>query len=315
MAAAAKHLASVTLELGGKSPVVVDASADVVAAAERLTWAKFVNAGQTCVAPDYVLVHESLASIIDDRSLARLQAAVDATLAEGARLVTGGLSDPETRRLAPTVLADVANDATIMKDEIFGPVLPLVTFRTLDEAIAIVRTRPKPLALYLFAHDEAVLERLLAWTTAGGTSINIAMLRPANPQLPFGGTGESGQGKYHGWFGFEALSTARAVYRQHLPTSTKVFYPPYGTRTRRALKSKEVRHDRSSNAERPCRRIDSINRSSAGIRKAPVPHEGSSRRRPTRSRSAVYPARSRINSTTCGFVRTVPWTSPEERVP
>lgn len=265
MAAAAKHLASVTLELGGKSPVVVDASADVVSTAERLAWAKFVNAGQTCVAPDYVLVHErvadhlahelkvaierfygasaearlrspSLASVIDARSLARLQTAVDATLAEGARLVTGGLSDPEARRLAPTVLADVANDATIMQDEIFGPVLPLVTFRTLDEAIAIIRARPKPLALYLFARDEAVIEKLLASTSAGGTSINIAMIHPANPHLPFGGTGQSGQGKYHGWFGFEALSTARAVYRQHLPASTKVFYPPYGTRTRRALK-------------------------------------------------------------------------------
>jgi len=265
MAAAARHLASVTLELGGKSPVVVDQSADLPATGERLAWAKFVNAGQTCVAPDYVLVHEhvaeslaaeikaavqrfygstseaqlassSYASLVDARSLERLSAGIDEAVEAGARLVTGGLADLERRRLAPTVLLDVPEDAALLRDEIFGPVLPIVRFRRLDEAIDAIRARPKPLALYVFARDEAAIQKVLTSTSAGGTSINNAMVHPANANLPFGGTGESGQGKYHGWFGFEAFSNARAIYRQTLPTSVKVFYPPYGTRTRRALK-------------------------------------------------------------------------------
>jgi aldehyde dehydrogenase (NAD+) len=265
MAAAARHLASVTLELGGKSPVVVDASADVAVTAERLAWAKFVNAGQTCVAPDYVLVHErvasaleealaaaiarfygrgpaeqlaspSYASLVDGRSLARLEAGIAEALQAGARLVTGGLADPARRRLTPTVLADVPDDVALMQDEIFGPVLPLQTFRSLEQALATVRSRPKPLALYLFARDEAVIERVLGATTAGGTCVNHAIVHVGSSELPFGGIGESGMGKYHGWFGFEALSNARAVYRQHLPSSVKAMLPPYGERTRRMLK-------------------------------------------------------------------------------
>jgi len=265
MAAAAQHLASVTLELGGKSPVLVDASADLRAAAERLAWAKFVNAGQTCVAPDYVLAHErvaeplarelkaaierfygptpaaqlasaSYASLVDGRALARLEAAIAEALQAGARLVTGGASDPGRRRLAPTVLADVPEHVALMRDEIFGPVLPLQAVRDLDAAVAAVRSRPKPLALYVFARDEATVQKVLGATSAGGTCVNHAIVHAGNPNLPFGGTGESGQGKYHGWFGFEAFSNARAVFRQHAPTGVKALFPPYGERTRRALK-------------------------------------------------------------------------------
>ncbi len=265
MAAAAKHLASVTLELGGKSPALVDETADVDAAAERIAWGKFINAGQTCVAPDYVLVHASVAdrfaaalartverfygpteearlgnpdfaSLVDSASCARLDRAVRDTLAAGARLVVGGRTDPEARRMTPTVLADVPDGSAIMADEIFGPVLPILTYRTLDEAIASIRGRSKPLALYVFSSARANVDRVLAATTAGGTCVNNCVVHVGNPYLPFGGVGESGMGHYHGRFGFEALSHARAVLDQRLPTAAKLLYPPYGERARRVLR-------------------------------------------------------------------------------
>jgi len=264
MAAAATHLASVTLELGGKSPAVVDETADLAAAAERIAWGKFINAGQTCVAPDYVLVQkgvaerlagligktierfygpgeaerlgsDSLASLVDGRSLARLEATLGETIAAGAVLVTGGQSDRERRRLAPTLLADVPKDSPIMAEEIFGPVLPLLSYDTLDEAMEIIRARPKPLAMYLFSRSDRNIERLLTLTTSGGATVNNTILHLANPNLPFGGVGESGMGAYHGRFGFETFSHARAVYRQRFPTAVRMLYPPYGPKTRRFL--------------------------------------------------------------------------------
>ena len=260
MAAAAKNLASVTLELGGKSPAIVDAGANIQSAAESVAWGKFINAGQTCVAPDYVLVRQeaagdlaealaarvrrsygmdardmlasdSLACLISDASLARLEAAVRETVTAGARILLGGVSDPGRRRLAPTILTDVPNDSAIMQEEIFGPVLPLVPYRTLDEAIAIIRARPKPLAMYIFSRDRSAVEQLLAQTTAGGTTINNTLMHLANPNLPFGGVGESGMGAYHGRHGFECFSHARAVYYQKLPPANKAVFPPYDRTT------------------------------------------------------------------------------------
>jgi aldehyde dehydrogenase (NAD+) len=265
MAAAARHLASVTLELGGKSPAFVDETADVELAAERIAWGKFVNAGQTCVAPDYVLVHASvadrlaaalartverfygateqarfespdLARLVDSASCARLERAVADTVRAGARIVAGGTADAAARRMTPTILADVPDPSAIMAEEIFGPVLPLLTFRTLDEAIARVRARPKPLALYVFSASRERQDRILGATTAGGTCVNNTLVHIANPHLPFGGTGESGMGHYHGRFGFEALSHARAVLDQRLPTTAKLLYPPYGERVRKVLR-------------------------------------------------------------------------------
>ena len=264
MTCAARHLASVTLELGGKSPAIVDGTADVETAAARIAWGKFINAGQTCVAPDYVLVHASiapaleaalrraversygpteearlesrdLACLIDAASCARLERAVRETVALGARLVAGGRAEAAARRMAPTILADVPAGSPIMAEEIFGPVLPLVPFRELEEAIAFVRARGKPLAMYVFSQAGANVARILAETTAGGTCVNNAVVHLANPHLPFGGVGESGMGHYHGRHGFDALSHARGVLRQTLPSAAALLYPPYGARARRVL--------------------------------------------------------------------------------
>lgn len=265
MAAAAKHLASVTLELGGKSPVVVDETADLAAAAERITWGKFINAGQTCVAPDYVLVHEriaeslaqaiketversygsreeqrlnceSFASLVDSRSLARLDAVLNSTVQAGAQVVIGGAKDEKRRRLSPTILLNVPPDAPIMREEIFGPVLPLVNIRSLEEAVTFIQARPKPLAMYIFSRSDANIDRLLSSTSSGGTAVNHVIMHLANPHLPFGGVGESGQGHYHGWFGFEAFSHACAVFWQKLPSGVKMIAPPYGERTRKGIR-------------------------------------------------------------------------------
>ena len=256
MAAAARHLTPVTLELGGKSPALVDETADVETAAERLAWSKFINAGQTCLAPDYVLVHESvadrlegalraaierfyggdeearqrspdLACLVDATSAGRLERAVQETVARGARVVVGGRVDVSGRRMSPTVLADVPDDSAIMAEEIFGPVLPLLRYRDLAEAIRRVQGRPKPLGLYVFSRSKAHVEQVLGATSAGGSCVNNALLHYANPNLPFGGIGESGTGNYHGRWGFDALSHSRAVLRQVTWASTGLLYPPY----------------------------------------------------------------------------------------
>ena len=256
MVAAAKHLATITLELGGKSPAIVDASADITAAAKRIVWGKFINAGQTCVAPDHVLVHASqhdaflaaasaaiagaygptpearrrspdFARLIDDRAHARLIGTLTASVEVGARVVLGGEHDASDRYLAPTLLADVTPNMPIMADEIFGPILPVLRYHDTDEAIAQVQARDKPLALYIFADDRPTIDTLLARTSAGGTVINNTILHLANPDLPFGGVGASGMGRYHGRWGFDELSHLRAVLSQRGPAASTLLYPPY----------------------------------------------------------------------------------------
>jgi aldehyde dehydrogenase (NAD+) len=256
MAAAAPHVSSVTLELGGKSPAIVDESADIDEAATRIMWGKFVNGGQTCVAPDYAIVHASRAKaffdaarnalatfygatpearrasddycrIIDRPSWTRLTSLVEHAVARGATIEVGGESDASDLYLAPTLLSNVDLSSPIMADEIFGPVLPVLMFQSIDEAIAIVRARPKPLAMYVFGRDRARLETLLRSTSAGGTVINNCLIHLLNPSLPFGGAGGSGFGSYHGRFGFEAFSHARAVVTQGRPNMTRFFRPPY----------------------------------------------------------------------------------------
>ncbi len=262
MAAAAKHLASVTLELGGKSPAVVDASADIAVAAERIVWGKFLNAGQTCIAPDYVHVHASrarefldaakaalarlyggseeereasldFARIVDDGHVRRLKDLVDRTVAAGAEVETGGRIDAATRYVAPTILSNVAPDAAIMADEIFGPVLPVLAFDTLDEVLAVIRAGGKPLAMYIFARENAAIDRLLRETSAGATVVNNTMLHYASSALPFGGVGASGMGSYHGDHGFREFSHARPVTRQREPALIGFFFPPYRGRWHR----------------------------------------------------------------------------------
>ncbi|RKG82243.1 aldehyde dehydrogenase family protein [Corallococcus exercitus] len=262
MEAAARHLAGVTLELGGKSPVIVDASADVDAAAERIVWGKFLNAGQTCIAPDHVWVHASkeeallagmkaalerfygkteearrasldFCRMVDDGAFKRVCGLLDESVAQGARVVAGGGVHAETRYIAPTVLADVTPESAVMDEEIFGPLLPVLRFESLDEVVTHVRAGGKPLAMYVFSHEEATVERLLKQTSAGGTVVNNVVLHNVNPHLPFGGVGQSGLGAYHGEAGFKAFSHERAVVRQGRTAFTNLFFPPYRGKAQR----------------------------------------------------------------------------------
>lgn len=265
MVAAAKHLASVTLELGGKSPVIVDRSADIKKAAERVLWGKFVNAGQTCVAPDYMLIHEdrlaafltearrvlaarfgstdaeqqasaNFCRLVSDDHHRGLHRMLEAAVAAGAKVEMGGVSVPAERYMAPTLLTGVTEDSPIMQEEIFGPILPILTFRDLDDALRLVRSKPKPLALYVFSGDNAATEKVLAGTTAGGTTVNATLIHLANGNLPFGGVGSSGMGNYHGFFGFRQCSHERAVLVQGIFDSIKLFYPPYTDRVKQVIR-------------------------------------------------------------------------------
>ncbi|MFJ8866798.1 aldehyde dehydrogenase family protein [Streptomyces sp. NPDC102473] len=232
MTAAARHLTPVTLELGGKSPVFVDRDTDLRTVAARLAAGKFLNAGQTCVAPDYVLTdpetapaladalaaavaslfgpdasaHPEYGRIVNERHFDRL---VD--LLGSGRTVTGGVHDRATKYIAPTVLADVAPDAPVMGEEIFGPVLPIVTVGGLDEAIDFINDRDKPLALYAFTQNPSVRERLLAETSSGGVGLGLPLAHLTVSDLPFGGVGESGMGNYHGRYSLETFSHRKAV--------------------------------------------------------------------------------------------------------
>ena len=246
--AAARHLTPVTLELGGKSPTFVDDGVDLEATAQRIVWGKFTNAGQTCVAPDYVLatrhtldalkpllvkaIRDSYGDdpsgspdygrIVNSRHLERLSGLIDP-----AQVVTGGDSNPSTRYLAPTVLDGVSFDDPVMADEIFGPVLPLVEVSGVDEAIEVINRRDKPLALYVFTSRPETRRRFVRDTSSGAVGVNIPLAHLAVPELPFGGVGMSGMGAYHGEFSVELFSHAKAVLRQPLrPDSTVVVRPP-----------------------------------------------------------------------------------------
>jgi aldehyde dehydrogenase (NAD+) len=248
-AAAVEHLTPVTLELGGKSPVYVDDTVDVRAAALRIAWGKFLNAGQTCVAPDYLLATPAVARrlaeafpeavrqlygddpatspdygrIVDERHFERLSGLLDA-----GSVVVGGAADPSSRYLAPTVLADVPRDAAVMREEIFGPILPIVTVDGLDEAIRIINAGDKPLALYVFSESPAVRKRFLTDTSSGAIGFGVPAVHLAVGGLPFGGVGESGTGAYHGEHSLRTFSHEKAVLAKSLkPETMKLIYPPY----------------------------------------------------------------------------------------
>jgi aldehyde dehydrogenase (NAD+) len=258
MTAAAKHLTPVTLELGGKSPAIVAADANVEVAARRIAWAKFLNAGQTCVAPDYVLVEQGAetqlldgleravtdffgtdprasadyARIVNERHHDRLTGLLDAGGFEST--VVGGDSDRSARYLSPTVLAGVNADCALMQEEIFGPILPVIAVSDLDAAIDFVNERDKPLALYAFGSDDEALDRIVERTSAGGVTLNHAMLHLAVPDLPFGGVGPSGMGAYHGRAGFDLFSHHKPVLRKPTRPDPSLLYPPY-TRLKQRL--------------------------------------------------------------------------------
>ncbi len=256
MAAAAKHLASVTLELGGKSPVVVDASADLRHAAEHVMWGKLVNAGQTCVAPDHLYVHrsvmerfvalcrevlaerfgadaaavaasESLGRMVHSRHAQRVGSLVDDAVAQGARVLAGGAHDAQRRYVAPTLLAEVPDAARIAQEEIFGPVLPIAPFDSLAEVIARINAAPKPLALYLWSRDAGAVEQLRSETSSGSFCVNLCLQQYAHQNLPFGGVNNSGIGNAHGFFGFKAFSHERAVLAGGPFSALKLLFPPY----------------------------------------------------------------------------------------
>lgn len=244
---AATHLTPVTLELGGKSPVIVAADADLQVAAKRIAWTKLINSGQICIAPDYVLADAS----IRDRLVDELRKAVDtfeAGNAGGKRIVNerhfnrlanalaatkgkvavGGETDAVNLKIQPTVVVDPDPAEPLMTDEIFGPILPVVTVQNLDEAITFVNSRPKPLAAYLFAKAKAVQERVIKEVPAGGMLINHLLFHFATHKLPFGGVGPSGMGAYHGKFGFETFSHRKSVMAKPTrPDLTAMIYPPY----------------------------------------------------------------------------------------
>jgi aldehyde dehydrogenase (NAD+) len=249
MKAAAEHLTSVTLELGGKSPVIVDKTANLDEAARKIAWGKFLNSGQICIAPDYLLVDETIRTefveklraaihpesgwLVNDRHTARVKRLFDTAVGGGAQVVSGGAF--ENRAVAPTLLENVAADAPIMNEEIFGPLLPIIPYRALDDALRVIDAREKPLVLYLFSRSRAVIRRVLRGTRAGGTVVNDTLLHFYQHNLPFGGVGNSGVGKAHGFFGFEAFSNARGVLEQPLPVSgIQLLYPPY-TKLKRKL--------------------------------------------------------------------------------
>jgi len=247
MTAAARHLTPVTLELGGKCPCLVCADAPLETVARRIVWGKFMNAGQTCVAPDHVLVDKRVGEPLVDamkRVLREFYGDDPRTnpgygrlvnrghfdrlvgyLGNG-RILCGGQHDAGDLYVAPTILTDVATDAPVMQEEIFGPILPVLEFAALDEVLASLRDRPTPLALYLFTRDRAIQNRVLAETRSGGVCINDTVSHIIGHHLPFGGLGESGMGAYHGRASFDCFSHRRSVLRRSLVFDPKLRYPP-----------------------------------------------------------------------------------------
>ncbi|MEL6138573.1 MAG: aldehyde dehydrogenase [Cyanobacteria bacterium J06628_6] len=251
MEAAAKQLTPVTLELGGKSPCIVDKDVNVEVTAKRIAWGKYLNMGQTCVAPDYLLVHEDiklpllaelqkvlgefygedpasspdLARLISDKQFDRLE-----PLLAGETVAIGGETDRTQRYIAPTVLNNVSWDAPIMQEEIFGPLLPVVTYESIDEAISQINARPKPLALYVFSRDRKLQDKVLSETSSGGACVNDVFLQVAVWNMPFGGVGQSGIGAYHGKTSFETFSHQKSVLKKPFWFDLAWRYAPYANK-------------------------------------------------------------------------------------
>ncbi|XP_040388647.1 aldehyde dehydrogenase family 3 member A2 isoform X11 [Cygnus olor] len=249
MAAAAKHLTPVTLELGGKSPCYIDKNCDLAVACRRITWGKYVNCGQTCLAPDYVLCEPSIQSQVVEYIKATLQEFYGedvkkspdyerivnkrhfkriVSLLEGQKIAHGGETDEASCFIAPTVLTDVSPESKVMEEEIFGPVLPILSVKGVDEAIEFINSREKPLALYVFSNDKKVIKRVISETSSGGVTVNDVIMHFFLSTLPFGGVGNSGMGAYHGKHSFETFSHLRACLIKDLKMEgmNKFRYPP-----------------------------------------------------------------------------------------
>lgn len=263
MAAAAKNLSTVTLELGGKSPTIVEADANVSAAAANVCWSKFMNNGQTCIAPDHVYVHESiadefvssacsllterygdftreipsdLACIVNKRHTQRVVNLLNEAKEHGATLACGGVVDAEKRYISPTLLENVPADAQILKEEIFGPLLPIIRYQHIDEVVTSINSREKPLALYIWGNTSARIREILDRTSSGGACVNNTVIQVLHPHLPFGGVNNSGMGSTHGIHGFRAFSHARAVTHTHF-SALPLMYPPYTPKVKRLIRA------------------------------------------------------------------------------
>lgn len=262
MAAAAENLIPITLELGGKSPVIVEKTANIPLAAKRIVWGKFINAGQTCVAPDYVLVDSQIkdmlikhiknavldffgneplnnpdyGKVIDEKQFTRLSAMIDM---EKEHLLYGGNYVKENLRIEPTLIEVDSKESPVMEDEIFGPLLPIMQYRDLDEAISIINSYPKPLAAYLFTESKEAQKYVLRRISFGGGCINDTISHIVNPYLPFGGVGNSGMGFYHGKYSFELFSHKKSLLKKTTLIETGLTFPPYKNKisfVRRILK-------------------------------------------------------------------------------
>lgn len=257
MRAAAEFLTPVTLELGGKSPCIVDSSTDLDVTAARIVWSKWMNAGQTCVAPDYVLVEESFAAplidaikhkltefysadassskdygrIVSERHLTRIVSYLD-----GQEVVHGGKHDVANKYIEPTIVLNPAHDSLLMQQEIFGPILPIVTVKNISESILFVNKRAKPLALYIFSKNKDFEQQVLTATSAGMVCINDGFMFAANPNLPFGGVGSSGTGAYHGKIGFDNFSHLKTVMKRSFWFDVPLRYPPFTDKKFKLLK-------------------------------------------------------------------------------
>lgn len=253
MRAAANHLSSITLELGGKSPTIIDETADINIAAKRIAWAKFINNGQICIAPDYILIHQSVKNkfvqkvgeylkkyfgeaienspdycrMVNQKHFDRVSGYLNNAIAEGAQVDWGGQTNSEDLLIEPTLVSGLKPTSDLLTHEIFGPILPLISYDQLQEALTIINAKEKPLALYIYSKSPKNIEAISRLTRAGGTCINSSIVHYMNHHLPFGGVNNSGIGKGHGWYGFEAFSNARSEYRQIIPGAMDLLAPPY----------------------------------------------------------------------------------------
>jgi aldehyde dehydrogenase (NAD+) len=255
MNAASKHLTSVTLELGGKSPVIVDETSNLKKAAQKITWGKFSNSGQACIAPDYAFVHESKVAafielmkvaikdkyfigdklnkedyckIVNGGNFNRVKGYYDDAISKGAKVETGGVFEENDHTIHPTILTNVSKDSLIMEEEIFGPLFPIITYKNIDEVTQYINSKDKPLALYIFSSKNKNINKILKETTAGGSCVNDVMIHFTNPNIPFGGVNTSGIGNAHGFFGFKAFSHERSVmYQSALSDFNSIVHPPY----------------------------------------------------------------------------------------
>ena len=253
MRAAAEHLSSVTLELGGKSPTVIDKTANLKTAAKKIMWAKTLNCGQICVAPDYVLIHkevkdefvahckkwleayfsvnpedsESYGRIVTARHYERLKSHLKDAKQDNARVLVGGQVNAKAKFVSPTLIDQLKPDSILLQEEIFGPLLPVVTYTAIEEAISYINSKERPLALYIYSKSKKAIKTIITHTRAGGTVINNSNIQFSNHELPFGGINNSGIGKSHGFFGFKSFSNERAIMKQHTFGITELLFPPY----------------------------------------------------------------------------------------